>query len=506
MKKITLLSVVMSLLLLIACQEDTFMGDSEMVHLPPSDLKYMDMEGAREGQRIVTFAPAVETGGLIPYFEIVQVKDASGNVMDEEFMKYVSIANPEEEPNKIEDTDEEVMVVSYKNAGAITVYGDSIDLDLGGYTFDVKVKTTLGESQVLETVFEDGFKLAVGPGLVSNLNYSPKTQNLLLDGSKQTSKPSLGSKTNPDVRFELASHTDIFVINTETGVIKLKDGVTVEEGTYLPQVNVISNISNEVVTFQGKNCLTIIVSEEPVVIPLQSFTLFYPNFLSENATSGYRKFVIKDGGLPSEDIWKQTGACSELSKEELETRPTDGVKSLMTNIVIGQPKESSPHESWVVLNAQNFEAYSSGFNLSAGFWIKNRYVEYMTDGRTPTNLEVYVSTDFTNSVEDANWKQVNTVLKCEINNSGKIITGTPYPGDQKGEDPDGLKSTTTNADDKWVKCILDLNPYKESTNFTLAFKFASYFDTPISVLGKTGRGGTYYISDVHMQATELPQE
>ena len=500
MKKITLLSVVMSLLLLIACQEDTFMGDSEMVHLPPSDLKYMDMEGAREGQRIITFAPAVETGGLIPHFEIVQVKDGSGNVMGEEFMEYVSIADPESETLVSEETGEKIEVVNYKNAGAITVYGDSIDLDLGGYTFDVKVKTTLGESQVLETIFEDGFKLSVGPGLESNLNYIPKTQNLLLDGSKQTSKPGLGSKTNPDVRFELASHTDIFIINSETGAIKLKDGVVVEEGTYLPQVNVISNISEEVKTFHGDSFLTIIVSEEPVVIPLKTYKFFYPTLQADNTMYGYRKYVVDAGAVADNKIWTQSGACALAAKDRPES--VTGAKSLFTNIVIGG--ESLPHESWVVINSQNFEAYSFGYDLSAVFWMKNQYVEYMADGRTPTDLEVYVSTDFASSVKDATWEKVNAAVKSEINNSGNIIAGTPYPGDQKGDNPDGLKNTAANADAKWVKCMLDLAPYKEATNFTIAFRFTSYFDEPIS--GATGRGGRYYISDVHVQAIEISQE
>jgi len=500
MKKITLLSVVMSLLLLIACQEDTFMGDSEMVYQPPSALKYMDMVGARQGQRIITFAPAVETGGLIPYFEIVQVKDSEGNVLGEEQMKFVSITNPESETLVSEETGEEIEVVNYKNAGVITIADGNL-LTIGDYVFDIKVTTSLaGASTGMETVFADGFKISVGPVLVSNLNYMPKTQNLLLDGTKQTSVPSLGKTANTDVRFELASLTDIFTINTETGIIKLKEGAAVEAGNYYPQVNVISNISEEVVTFQNEDFLTIIVSETAVEIPLKTFKFFYPTLQAENTMYGYRKFVVDAGAVADNKIWIQSGACPLAADDRPES--VSGVKSLLTNIVIGG--ESLPHESWVVINSQNLEDFSFGYDLKAVFWVKNQYVEYMTDGRTPTNLEVHVSTDFASSVGDANWEQVNTGLKCEINNSGTIIDGTPYPGDQKGDNPDGLKDPAANADAKWVKCVLDLTPYKESKNFTLAFKFASYFDGAIS--GASGRGGRFYISDVHMQATELPQE
>ena len=47
----------------------------------------------------------------------------------------------------------------------------------------------------------------------------------------------------------------------------------------------------------------------------------------------------------------------------------------------------------------------------------------------------------------------------------------PYPGDQRGADPDGKKDRSRNADGKWVRCEFDLNPYKEEKNFTLKFSF-----------------------------------
>ncbi|MCG8580192.1 MAG: hypothetical protein MI866_09760 [Bacteroidales bacterium] len=499
MKKIAFLSMTLVLSLFLACQEDTFMEDSQVDYAPPSELEYMDMVGAREGQRIISFPPAVETGGLVPTFEIIRVKDGSGNELGEDQMAFISIENPEVEILVEEETGEDVTAINYKNAGRITVADGNL-LTIDNYSFDIKVTTYPTEGGAgLETVFEDGFKLSVGPVLVNNLNYMPKTQNLLLDGSKETSKPSLGS-ANADVMFELADHTDIFTIDATTGIITLKEGAAVEEGTYYPQVNVINNISKEVVMFQGESFLTIIVSEEPVEIPLKTFKFFYPTMEAENTMYGYRKFVTEAGAVPDNKIWIQSGACPLAADD----RPDEasGAKSVFTNIVIGG--ESLPHESWVVMNSQNLEDYSFGYDLSAVFWMKNQYVEYMTDGRTPTDLEVYVSSDFASSVEDATWEKVNVKLKCEINNSGTIIDGTPYPGDQKGDDPDGRKDSGANADAKWVKCTLDLSPYKDLSNFTLAFKFASYFDGSIS--GGTGRGGRYYISDVHMQATELPQE
>ncbi|TLX76034.1 hypothetical protein E9993_07440 [Labilibacter sediminis] len=500
MKKIAFLSMVFMLSLFIACQEDTFMEDSEMVYQPPTDLEYMDIIGAQEGQRIITFPPAVNTGRLVPYFEIVQIEDAQGNILDETYLKDVSIANPVVDSLKIDDeTGEKIGVINYKEAGAITI-ADGNAFGHGDYYFDIKVITSPDEPTIRqEATFSKGFHLNVGPALVEALNYIPLTQNLLLDGSKQTSEPFIPSG-NKDIRFELGSHDDIFTIDPTTGVIKVKAGATPEEGTYYPQVNVISNISEEVTTFEGEGFLALIVSESPVEIPLKTINLFYPTLQAENTMYGYRKFVMEAGGVADNKIWIAGSPCNLAADD----RPSEasGAKSIMTNIVVGG--QSLPHTSWVVINSQNLYNYSQGYDLSATFWSKNQYVEYMTDGRTPTNLEVYVSTDYTNNVENATWTQVNDILKCEINNSGNVFTGTPYPGDQQGDNPDGLKDTGKNADAKWVKCVLDLENYKQEKNLTLAFKFASYFDEAIS--GATGRGGRYYISDVHFQAKEKAQE
>jgi len=499
MKKFTFLSLVISLSLFLACQEDTFMEDSEMAYEPPTELEYMEVIGARDGQRIITFPPTVNTGKLIPYFEIVKVTDADGNELGEQHLKDVSIANPTIKTIEIEDSEDVLEVVNYKDAGAITI-ADGNQFTYGDYYFDIKVITSSDDANKRqETTFEKAFHLKVGPALVQALSYRPAMQNLLLDGSKQTTAPFVSEGSNPDIRFELGSHADLFTIDAATGVIKLSSEVTPVEGTYYPKVNVINNISEEVVSFEGKSTLTIIVSELPAEIELQTINLLYATLEAENTMYGYRKFVIDPGAVVDSKIWVAGAPCNLV-----EERPEEAAsaKSIMTNIVIS--KESLPHTSWVVINSQNLANYKQGYELSASFWTKNQYVEYMTDGRTPTNLEVYISTDFTNNVESATWTQVNDILSCEINNSGNVITGTPYPGDQQGDNPDGLKDVANNADAKWVKNVLDLEAFKEEKNFTLAFKFASYFEG--SITGATGRGGRYYISDVNIKAKEQAQE
>jgi len=500
MKKIAFLSMAFMLSLFLACQEDTFMEDSEMVYGPPTDLEYMDVVEARDGQLIVTFPPAVNTGGLVPYFEIVKVADAAGTALGEEHLKFVSIANPVIDTIKVNDEGDEMPVVNYKQAGAITI-ADSNPFTFGDYYFDIKVITSPDEPAMRqEATFEKGFHLKVGPALVQSLSYRPAMQNLLLDGSKQTTAPYVSEGSNPDIRFALGTHDDIFAIDAATGVITLKNGVSPEEGTYMPRIDVINNISEELVSFEGKNTLAIVVSEEPVEIELQTINFFYATLEAASPTYGFKKHIVEAGGVEESKTWIAGSPCNLAAADRPEN--ITSAKSIMTNVVVS--KKSLPHTSWAIINSQNLSNYKQGYELSATFWTKNQYVEYMTDGRTPTNLEVYISTDYTNSVEDASWTQINDILSCEINDSGVSFTGTPYPGDQQGDNPDGLKDTGKNADAKWVKNVLDLEAYKNEKNFTIAFKFASYFEGEIT--GATGRGGRYYISDVRFDAKEQAQE
>ncbi|TRX71895.1 hypothetical protein [Carboxylicivirga sp. M1479] len=502
MKKVTFLSLLVSLSLFLACQEDTFMEDSEMAYLPPTELEYLEVLEARDGQRVITFPPAVNTGGLIPYFELVRITNAEGAELGEEHLKFVSIANPENDTITVNDEGDRVPIVKYKDAGTITIEGDN-PFTFGDYYFDIKVITSPDDAvNKRETTFEKGFHLKVGPALVTALNYRPVMQNLLLDGSKQTTAPYVSQGSNPDIRYELGTHSDIFTIDAATGIIKLVAGVTPAEDTYYPQINVISNISEEVVSYQGESTIAIVVSEEPAELELQTINLFYATLEAPSPVYGFQKFITQQGAISESATWIAGAPCNLAGDDRLESAAS--AKSIMTNIVVS--KKSQPHTSWAVINPQNLANYNQGYELTATFWTKNQYVEYMTDkeGRTPTNLEIYVSTDFTNDVEAATWTQVNDVLKCEINNSGNTFIGTPYPGDQKGDNPDGLKDLTRNADSKWVKNVLDLEAYKNEKNLTVAFKFASYFEGEI--VGATGRGGRYYISDVRFDAKEQAQE
>ena len=468
-----------------SCNEDTFMPNTDPASYGnPADLLYADILNAREFSKLKSGIPHVDTNNLVPTYEIISGKDGDGELLDETFMSAVTIDN-------VDVTAEEL---DYSTAGRIII-ADANKFGPGEYYFTIKVSTELNGKN-FETTFDDVFHIQVGPQLVKDLLYSPIAQNLIAGTDKTTTKPYLLSG-NADVTFALTSHVDTLQINPATGVIALVDGYTVTENeTLFPTVQVTSNISEETTEFQGGSFLMIVISNEPVDLPRQTIFFFYPTLQAENTLYGYKKDIITEGTITYAKTWVQNNP----SPIALDERPASasGAKSLMTNSVIGG--WSAPHESDVIINSQDLTKYSLGYDVSTVFYTKNQYVEYLVDGSKPTDLEIYYSLDYDGNNNNATWIQINDQIKCKINNAGDEFVGTVYPGDQNKADPDGGKDVSQNGDSKWVRNEFDLNNFKSEKNFTLKFKYASYFTDPIK--GATGRGGRYYISDVHFKASE----
>jgi hypothetical protein len=86
---------------------------------------------------------------------------------------------------------------------------------------------------------------------------------------------------------------------------------------------------------------------------------------------------------------------------------------------------------------------------------------------------------------------------------GPEFIGTPYPGDQKGLDPDGRKNPSTTFYNKWVRCTYDIPVSQISKNYTVAFKVTSYFQgTLLNTTSVLGRGGSFYFTDLSFKASE----
>jgi hypothetical protein len=202
--------------------------------------------------------------------------------------------------------------------------------------------------------------------------------------------------------------------------------------------------------------------------------VFYPTF-EHRIAHGYTYDIVEIGSMWNSIVW-QPSSFKNTFPGAAERRPSiiaSEIRVIENNMTKG---DKLPHESWVIVNSQDISLYKSDFNMKATFFIQNKYVEYQADGSTPVDLLVKVSTDYDGKVGDATWTQVNDNLVCAIANAPDVtFTGTPYPGDQKGDDPEGKKDLGKNADGKWVKCELDLTDYKESNNFTLGFHVKSFY-------------------------------
>ncbi len=489
------------------CTEETFTDNvNPGIEGDSFDLSYAAVINARENAQVRTAPPTINTGGLIPFFEIVDVKNGDGTVLDETYLADVEILNAnskililEEENyfvNASGDTIKEVTGDDIRNLGTIVIDNKN-KFGIGDYYFTVKVSTE-SDGFKTETLFKEAFHLNVGPLLVDALIYIPKSQNLLFGEQGSTSAPVMPTG-NQNVSFELVNYTDTLVIDPTTGVLSLAAGYTSVTGqdTLRPRVNIISKISEEVVSFN--DVVTLVASNTPVVFPKDSIKFFYPTFQANNVQYGYKKIVNDPGLVSTWNIWKQVASSSLAAID----RPVENVsqKSLSTNLVVGG--KTTPLDSWIITNTQSLMNYNLGFNLSATFYYQNKYVEYMKDGRAPTEMEFYISTDYVGSFEDANWTKVNDEVNCWINtHAGDATVGMPYPGDQKGLDPNLEKNTAYNADGKWVKCVLDLMPYKNESNFTIAFRIKCNFDSEIVYKNGEGRAGTYNVSDLYYMAVE----
>ncbi|ADY53036.1 hypothetical protein Pedsa_2491 [Pseudopedobacter saltans DSM 12145] len=498
----------------------------------PSDLKYVAIGGAREGKSIVTAAPTVQTGGLLPKFELVSIAKEDGSLLDDSFLSFVTIGSPvnvslpvkpntgivDENGNPVNSMD----LVNSASNGVISI-ATGHNFSVGDYYFNIKV-TTEKEGIEYSTVFDKAFHLNVGPLLPTNLIYSPKNQNLVYGVSGARTSAPMMPNANPDVHFELGSYTDKLIVDRATGEISIAPGYVYSKyDTLSPIIKVVSNISNEVVAFQNK--LTVIITNKAEPMPIETIYLFYPtlNVTTALPTGGDGYSVQTDNKGLATRIWGIRANSSGSAFVKPAERPaTNTGQTILETQTHSGTNETEPTNAWMVTTTQDLTAFQYGYKLSFNYYYMPAFQTYMADGRTPTDLEVYISKDYTGGdIQDANgnwlngtWTKVNASIKCQraegvsgSNSSGAPwgpeFVGTPYPGDQTGIDPEGRKKPGTTFYGKWVKCSYEISSNQISSNFTVAFKVASYFQGKLTnTAAAPGRGGIYFLSDFNYKAVE----
>lgn len=511
-----MLGACLSIFGLSSCTEDSFV-DTGRSYRAPSNLVYMDLTNARDHSYIKTARPTVDTGNLMPTFEITSVTDADGNELSVEEMAYISVINPTEvEMNFDEDrwyvdeatgdTIKSAIAYDHKMAGCIEVANGN-NLEAGTYYFDVKVSTEDQSGNQYSTIFNDVFKLSVLPRLVSRMMYWPISQNIVPGDANltATSKALALDGDQSNISFQLGDNTDKLAIDPQTGAISIADGYTVTARENLcPIVQIVNNDTQEIKSFQGSDVITVVLSPEAVTdLPsIEFLNMFYAPFTYKNATSGFTYQMVNPGVLPDSYICKPVGSTNYPGAKE--NRPTDigSVKSLQCSLGVSG-KVNTPFDVWIFINAQDLTPYQL-FSEEATFYLMNKYLEYMPDGSQPVNLDVMVSTNYTGDVEGAMWTNINDQITFEIGT--KTFEGMPYFGTLKNVPGESAETTAIkaanngfNTDGKWMKGTFSLNDFSTSNMVTVAFRMTSNFTEPFTPGGRDGEGrpGNLYISDVN---------
>lgn len=510
--RLSYLAIIVTLLLQ-SCDDKSSFGEDLQVAVLPTDLSYPDILNAREFSYIESAVPMMNSNGHPVLFELLSIKKGE-EMLDASYLDIVSVLNYsviETHWKQVSDTLNKYTL--YTNdlgeAGKIVIK-DKNPFANGEYFFTMKASVEI--NGVMEsTVFEDALRLYIGPELAEGIAYCPFKMNFV-NGESTTSEPVALYGGNPDVRYELGSESDKLSIDASTGVISLNPSYTVSATEYLfPIINVVSNVSEEIVPFEGT--FTAVLSATPIDLEKEADYFFFPTLKLTNNNNvnvggnGYSLQVVEYHTLP-ENNWFNMNALWRNHKNSPVVNTPDAVAVRADAGVTGtQTLEHSlwtivePSESWIVMDPVNLALYQGCFDTKAVFWYNlflNEFSGYELDGSTPIDLEVHITNNYTGDVTTTDWTQVNDMLECEINDNGTIFTGTPYPGDQTGADPDGRKDPTNSPNNLWVRGELNLDDYKTEASFTIAFRLKTYFETApnLPVNGKV------QLSNVHFVASE----
>lgn len=507
-----------------SCNEDkSSFGEDLQVKQLPTEISYPDILNVREYSYIESAVPMMNSNFHPVVFELVNVK-TEGAIVDASYLMNVSILNYSVIESNVRSANDSTHVWTVhtddlSKMGQIIIEDDNKFAN-GEYFFTIKGKKFI--DGVMETrIYEDVLRLVVGPELVGGIAYCPFKMNFV-SGESTASGPAELFGGNPDVRFELGTEADKLAIDPVTGVISLNSSYSISDTEYVyPIINVISNISEEVVTFEGT--FTAVLSTTPIELEKDNDYFFFPTLRTTAKQNvglggdGYSRVFVEHLGYVEGDPevstdWYITNAMWKSHKnntkyiDPVETADAVAVRedagvTGTTKLLMPWWTINDPSDSWIVMDPVNLALYEGCFDSKAVFWYKlylNQYAGYELDGSTPIGLEVHITNNYTGDVDSTEWTQVNDILECEINDNGTIFTGTPYPGDQTGLNPDGLKDPEKNANNLWVRGELNLEDYKSESNFTIAFRVKTYFETTpyLPVNGKAE------ISNVHFVASE----
>ncbi|MFA6831520.1 MAG: hypothetical protein WCR36_04560 [Bacteroidaceae bacterium] len=512
---LSMLAIVVTMFSMYSCTEDSYVKAGRS-YSAPSNLQYMDLLNARDHSYIKSARPTVDSQNLMASFVVTSVTDDSGNELSDDSKAFVSVINPisvnvpfDEDKWYVEavtgDTIKSAAAFNTLEAGCIVI-ADGNDFEAGTYHFDVAVTTTDPSGNEYSTTFDNAFNLTIQPRLVKTLMYWPVSQNLVPGNAlfAMTTKALPLDGNKEAISYQLGDSQDVLKIDPVTGVLSLVDGFTTTERLELqPQVQIVNNVTQEVQSFSGSGVITVVVSPSPVsdLPTLEYMNAFYPPLTYRNSVYGFTYKIVKQGIVAEANFWKTVGVTNYPNASD--ERPTDigTVKAVSVPVTVAN-QTNTPIDVWMFMNAQNLTMYKA-FHQKAVFYMQTKYLEYMPDGSEPTEVDVMVSTDYIDNLDEATWVKVNDQITCEMGSSSQV--GMPYYGDLTHTDGESAEiaalkdANQFTSDGNWFKCTFDLDEFASSSNVTVAFRVYSTYEGEIVSPSTSGNGrpGNFTFSDIH---------
>lgn len=186
-----------------------------------------------------------------------------------------------------------------------------------------------------------------------------------------------------------------------------------------------------------KHLLFLLISFTALTIHAQEVEIFYPSFQYTDGTKGITKFNI-NVGWDINLLWSTHG---NDFPSELGYTPAVEQRTLR---VLGYGKDKEAYgitDTYAVLDAVNLSTVPNEKDIKLTFW---NIAEYY-GGPIRSTFKILVSTNYSGDPTNTNWTEVTSQLD-------QIDLDSPY-------------------DTKWTKSTLNLNPWRNATNFVLAFRY-----------------------------------
>lgn len=186
-----------------------------------------------------------------------------------------------------------------------------------------------------------------------------------------------------------------------------------------------------------KHLLFLLISFFTLTIHAQEVEIYYPSFQFNDGTKGVTRFNVQNG-FDESLLWS---TLENAFPANLGYTPAAEQRALRA---LGYGKDKQTYgitDTYAVINAVNLSTVPNEKDIKLSFWTIAEYF----GGPIKSIFSVLVSTNFSGDPMNSDWTDVTSQLD-------QIDVDDPY-------------------DATWTKSTLNLNPWRNATNFVLAFRY-----------------------------------